>query len=544
MNTVRNVDGFVAKYFEGNTIDAVIQANDARKLSQEVHCLADFTAVADWVSRVGSVVHADGCTTSSFVCEPLDKRSAAVYLKSNNGDRFHMVGEFCLDDAADKDDKDGENEKIDDFYRRAQKAFNAEPTRLFLHAFRVRARTMTLQLELWLFDRAGAYSSVPLDLQQQPDWLVRVLTVYARMTDKECGLDSFVQRGGPGPDRITIFESDTNTTIQLFLRPDLIAVPSYLVGLGTTCYAASSSPDGQSDCIVKFSWREDGEHSGDDGGNSEIRLLECMGRRHVSGVVRLLGGQDLASTADWRQDLSFPQPLTFSNRTLSCVATAPLGRPLQQFASVPELLEALRDHVLALRSLYLDGRMLHRDICIRNLIIPLSHEADGPRGIVIDFDQGLDIDKNAGWREPLIGSDGFMAIGILSGQQHTYRHDLESIFYVFLWMAIGNDHDHDDACAIMEHLPATSRLREWCSMDFSAVGRAKAADMSAEGFAAILDEFSAEFAHLKGLAMELHALLFPPRDGKMFTGTDTELEAVEQLYKGMADAFDQSSKSM
>ncbi len=35
-----------------------------------------------------------------------------------------------------------------------------------------------------------------------------------------------------------------------------------------------------------------------------------------------------------------------------------------------------------------------------------------------------------------IGTMEFMAIEVLKGTAHTYRHDLESFFYVFLWVII------------------------------------------------------------------------------------------------------------
>ena len=34
------------------------------------------------------------------------------------------------------------------------------------------------------------------------------------------------------------------------------------------------------------------------------------------------------------------------------------------------------------------------------------------------------------------GTMQFMAIEVLEGKGHTYRHDLESFFYVFVWMCI------------------------------------------------------------------------------------------------------------
>lgn len=90
----------------------------------------------------------------------------------------------------------------------------------------------------------------------------------------------------------------------------------------------------------------------------------------------------------------------------------------------------------------------------------------------------------------MMGSEGFVAIGVLSGHQHSHRHDLESLFYVLPWLAIGSNRDADDACGMLEGIPESSRLRKWYGIDFGAFRREKAADMSAEGFPAILDEFS------------------------------------------------------
>jgi serine/threonine protein kinase len=258
------------------------------------------------------------------------------------------------------------------------------------------------------------------------------------------------------------------------------------------------------------------------------------------GIIRLLDHQELVTIADLRQGLDLPRP--FVNRRFSCVANTPLGRPIRQFTSIPELLEVLRDLVRALQSLYVNARILHRDIAIKNLIITPQHSADSSKGTLLDFNYALDL-ANARPIEPMVGSDGFMAIGILSGRRHTYRHDLESLFYVFLWIAIANDRVHDEATDIVKGLPETSRLWKWCTMDFGAVGRDKAADMSPEGFEGILAEFSPDFAPLQGLARELHTLIFPVRDGKIFTGTETDPEAVQRLYDGMADAFSRSASA-
>ncbi len=81
---------------------------------------------------------------------------------------------------------------------------------------------------------------------------------------------------------------------------------------------------------------------------------------------------------------------------------------------------------------------------------------------------------------------------------------------------------HYEANDILKGMPKISRLWKWYSMDFGALGQDKAADMSPEGFKRLLDEFSSDFAPLRGLAKELHALIFPVRNRKIFTAIETD----------------------
>jgi len=527
---VRGVGGFFAKYFEAKSWSAAVKkkmqetesAEIVNKLSADVLGLTHFSALEEWLATFHSLV----CVGDQpgFRSQPISKPGcpfkATMYLETSGlqavSGSTRVFGEYHHNDAPVMAEDDSDFLR---FCERAREVFETQSARKFLHAFLVCGTT----LELWVFDRSGAYSSDMLDLAQKPHLLMQTLANYTMMSDEEVGLNTFVKRLEPGSDSYVTF----NQHDKLHLRPGIIAAKSYIIGLGTTCYAASESTTGEPNFVVKFSWRKDEAPA-------ELRVLKRASERNVWGIIRLLGHQDLGSIADLRHGLQFSQP--FVNRTFSCVATTPLGRPIQKFASIHELLEALCDLVKALRSLYLDGSIIHRDIAIKNVVITSRHSADSPKGLLIDFDQALDLD-NVRAVEPTVGSDGFMAIGILSGKPHTYRHDLESLLYVFLWLAIGNDPDHDDALEILEGLPKTSRLWRWCSMDFRSVGQAKAADMSPEGFTGLLGEFSADFAPLRGLAKELHALIFPLRDGRIFTGTETEQPAVECLYSSMADAF-------
>ncbi|KAM5347027.1 hypothetical protein ACJ41O_010032 [Fusarium nematophilum] len=229
----------------------------------------------------------------------------------------------------------------------------------------------------------------------------------------------------------------------------------------------------------------------------------------------------------------------FVNRALSCIATPPLGRTINKFQTILELLEACRDVAKALRSLYQDKKILHRDVCTKNLIIPLHPEEGDAKGVLINLDFALDLEKGPAKKGELVGSEGFMAIGILTGDAHTYRHDLESLFYVFLWAAICNDPEHDDTESLRGR-HKMSRLWGWCSTNFRSVAQNKTVDMSPDGFLAILYEFSAEFKHLRELAGELRQLLFPMRNGELFTGSDMDQDGVDMLYDGIIDALNRA----
>jgi len=174
--------------------------------------------------------------------------------------------------------------------------FKAQQTIYFLHGFLVHGST----LELWVFDRSGAYSSEKFDLLQRSNLLIYTLCAYAWMSDEEAGFKSFVKHCEPK--NVSYVEFDQGS--KFYLRPVLIAAPSYIVGLGTTCLAASSSPStaAESDTVVKFSWRDDAAT------HAELRLLELTRKRNVKDVIHVLGKQGLVSIADPVTDCGFLNP--------------------------------------------------------------------------------------------------------------------------------------------------------------------------------------------------------------------------------------------
>ncbi|KAI1358449.1 hypothetical protein F5Y08DRAFT_350831 [Xylaria arbuscula] len=535
----RHVEGFHAKYFERTTIeptDQLDQLNVVYKDFVKLKSQESFMIWLVWLQRMTKTkshiqqIYTSDTTLRSTVyfIAPSDSTSSS---SSPSAADVRAFGDFSV--GASGTDAMGFSRLCET----ARRVFQARPTRMLLHGFQVCGSIM----EMWVFDRSGAYSSHQFDMIQRPDLVVKIITSYGRMNDEEAGFTSFIQRDDLGS-YVIFHGDDENETERLYLDDKPIAAPGYLVGPGTTCYAARAPMSQTANLVVKFAWREEVIHR-------ERELLELTQERKVWGVIKAFGWQDLGSIRGHRGGLQFNESCCsiptmadgtasqesispagslvtnkdsdppFVDRTFSCIATSPLGRPINQFETITEFLKACRDVAKALRSLYEDGNILHRDICIKNLIIPVQQVDGEPNGVLIDLDSALELENGPARSGELVGSEGFMAIGILTGDAHTYRHDLESLFYVFLWVAICKDRNHDDVESL-NHQPQTSRL--WGCL---------------EGFPRILEEFSTEFAHLKDLARRLHQLLFPVRDGAIFTGTDTDEARIKELYDGVIGTF-------
>ena len=145
---------------------------------------------------------------------------------------------------------------------------------------------------------------------------------------------------------------------------------------------------------------------------------------------------------------------------------APLDAPLQDFANVCEVLEAFRDAIKAHWKLFKHRKILHRDVSHGNIILTSPDQNGGCSGMLIDYDLavqiGADGKSETSGEKNMTGTLDFMAIEILEGAvrketagiDHTYRHDLESFFYVFLALCIRHGWGEDAK-------PKRDILRNW-----------------------------------------------------------------------------------
>ncbi|PTB65130.1 hypothetical protein BBK36DRAFT_1204266 [Trichoderma citrinoviride] len=419
----------------------------------------------------------------------------------------------------------------------AKHLFDFQPTRRYLHAFTICGSTM----ETWVFDRSGCYGPGAFDIHQHPERFIRVMAGYIMMSAEDLGLDTFIQQDGDT--RFINIEGHGGEEKRLDLCPTPLNRRLAIVSRATSCVLAKHADSDDYDHVVKFSWPLSEQ--------KEVHLLQKAGQRGVEGIIRLVAHYEITDIDDMRRGMTFGKRYTFDdtasgmpffsqapppkrcrrskrNRT----SDAPASRPLQRYQSPFEMLTAIRDAIKAHQSLYCKGKMLHRDISENNIIITDAKKT-GFSGMLIDFDLVEELDKGPVNPEVRTGTIQFMAIRVLRSIEHTYRQDLESFFYVLLWQCIVRGWEF-----VGRRNPAVvSELHGWrAAKSFGHMARNKQSNMDKECFDDVLGEFPAEFEGLKPLCRTLRSILFPIKNGALFTGTPSDPNT---LYGSILEAFDE-----
>ena len=105
--------------------------------------------------------------------------------------------------------------------------------------------------------------------------------------------------------------------------------------------------------------------------------------------------------------------------------------------------------------------------------------------MLIDLDLAKDLGSGRSGARCRTGTMEFMANEVLLGISHTYRHDIESLFYVLIWQCARR------GWAFLNKQPDqyTSKLRAWYTGNYEDIANAKRGNMDANGFGFILREF-------------------------------------------------------
>ncbi|KAH8742393.1 kinase-like domain-containing protein [Diaporthe sp. PMI_573] len=196
-----------------------------------------------------------------------------------------------------------------------------------------------------------------------------------------------------------------------------------------------------------------------------------------------------------------------------------------------------RDAIKAHRSLYVKGKILHRDISSNNIIITNPEMADGFKGMLIDLDLAKVRDSGPSGARHQTGTMQFMAVEVLRKTDHTYRHDLESFFYVLLWMCARQS--WNNGFGGVEKPPKESLLRKWEIGRFQDIADAKEGHMTVNSLERIMSEFPESLNVVKTLCLRIRKILFPlDKDERMSFGTPAG--DPDQLYGPIIAAYDEA----
>ncbi|KAI0201880.1 hypothetical protein F4808DRAFT_469184 [Astrocystis sublimbata] len=231
--TFRNVGGFCDKFFNTESwykgqkemLEAIITEHDGNRWKSFPSVPAE-QPVWDWLRSLG-----DRALSDLFFQTPVSVASGTFEYK-----HVLIVGE-------QKSSHDTGRFKADflQLTRLVRGIFIDQPTRRFVHAFTLSASIM----ELWVFDRSGAYSSGAFNIHDKPDTFARALVGYATMDDNAMGLDAFIEREGTHHYVTLDDATEGNKTRIRLLRP--IVRQKAIVCRGTTCYETQDSN------VAKFS---------------------------------------------------------------------------------------------------------------------------------------------------------------------------------------------------------------------------------------------------------------------------------------------------
>ncbi|SZF00829.1 unnamed protein product [Blumeria hordei] len=147
------------------------------------------------------------------------------------------------------------------------------------------------------------------------------------------------------------------------------------------------------------------------------------------------------------------------HRFLFRIAMTQCGKKIDTSGSILDFVTGIRDAIKAHQELA-DISILHGDILEGNIILKDPTTDDEPYGMLVDFDCAVKLKGNVAEDEELLltGTMKFMALerlefaAKLKSIQRSYRHDIESFFYVFLVGCIEYE-------SVTEGMP--QNLNEW-----------------------------------------------------------------------------------
>ncbi|KAF8530715.1 hypothetical protein JB92DRAFT_2825564 [Gautieria morchelliformis] len=362
------------------------------------------------------------------------------------------------------------NQSVVQLAQDVREVFAAQPNRRYVPSLVFTETT----LELFVWDRMGITFSEPLDYHAEAERFCDMIASIASWSDERLGFDTSEEFA----DGVVRILANDVTYVVDAVRP--VIQPYSIVNNGMTCWLARRQDESKNDTthLILDAWSDSWEV--DKKVMAKIEELRSEGqlqspadlvsfdvvqrppansvkskRRLVVDSIRANRGSNgmLGNTLNLEHSR-----LVWGWRGNDCV-------PLEKFTSMLELVCVLRDVAQELKTLYLEHKIVHRDIAPWNIFIHRDAEAPpgrNARGFLIDYShaQFMHEGDNPPRQDPTPGAYAFMPFHALENETTTHCDDLESVFYV-LYFIIGWHTDFDLSISRLKEEEVNWMVSQW-----------------------------------------------------------------------------------
>jgi hypothetical protein len=438
-----------------------------------------------------------------------------------------------------------------DLGRYAREVLAAQDTRRFVLGFTICGSLM----RIWEFDRLGGIASKQFDINEDGLQFVSTILAFLWMNEEQLGFDpTVITENGQ-----RFIEIQRNGPTERLIIDGLMMRARCISGRATTCWKAHREGDPQIPLVIKDSWQyTEREEEGELLREATEKGVVNVARYYHHEIVRVLGtdddvrsnvrkGLDIMKAENYRPGCSMislstsaagsrkgrsstaalkrsssqtDAPLPPSKRSCSTSPTKAgsnalpnrvhrrvilrdYGKPIYRASSRAALLTALEGCIEGHESLRKAG-FLHRDISINNLMMNEDEENPSWPSFLIDLDLGIkETRREASGARGKTGTRAFMAIGALLGEQHSFMHDLESIFWVLFWICIHYGGPNQER--------VVPQFDKWNYVDMEELAKLKLGTVAKEAIfmKTITDNFTSYFEPLIPWVNRLRKIVFP-----------------------------------
>ncbi|KAF8643424.1 hypothetical protein AX16_009033 [Volvariella volvacea WC 439] len=275
------------------------------------------------------------------------------------------------------------------------------------------------------FDRSGCIWSEAIRIHDSPEHVVRWILGVSSSDEAAMGFDTTIRWRGRRRYVQTLNYQQEPAEYEIDLNEE-IRHSSCIVGPGTTFWPLIGD---EGAWLMKEYWRELKAP------REEEFLVVARGLQGVAQVVSYEVGE---TTSDIR---GVEQSMDFRPRQFVRITHKQYGSPISQFRSPLQLLRVFRDAVQGHQNILNKG-ILHRNVSCENIVLANKDDAFDNSGVLINLSHAIWDYKSRNWDDPWpSGMCPFQSIVVLEGGngRYTFLDDLESFFYVLLFICVGYD---------------------------------------------------------------------------------------------------------